>query len=240
MSRTLHEGETSEVQVYLGGGDDRVTTPGRRTASRSGSWAGRAMTWWTTRRAAARGSAATAAPPSCSRDRALTSIAGSTARRRRPRTRPGSRRATGDATRSSLPGSPTAATSARSWALAADTRAFGFRKDPYASRHSLRAGWAFGEKHVPRRLPRRVPDREPRLVLGLVRLCLRRRDLPLLRLRQRDERRRRPAGRLLQGQAEPVRVHADPGAAVRPRLHALPRARRSSTARTRTWTTTRS
>ena len=26
-----------------------------------------------------------------------------------------------------------------------DTRAFGFRKDPYASRHLLRAGWAFGE-----------------------------------------------------------------------------------------------
>ena len=26
-----------------------------------------------------------------------------------------------------------------------DTRSFGFRKDPYASRHLLRAGWAFGE-----------------------------------------------------------------------------------------------
>ena len=30
--------------------------------------------------------------------------------------------------------------------VAADTKGFGFRKDPYSNRHSIRAGWAFGEQ----------------------------------------------------------------------------------------------
>ena len=30
--------------------------------------------------------------------------------------------------------------------IGVDTKAFGFRKDPYANRHVLRAGWAFGDK----------------------------------------------------------------------------------------------
>ena len=48
-------------------------------------------------------------------------------------------------------------------------RRFGFRKDPYASRHSPARGLGVRREHLPRRLPRGVPRENRSWYLGLVR-----------------------------------------------------------------------
>jgi hypothetical protein len=146
VSRTLHEGETSEVQVFLAGGDDRVSTLGKangielRVVGGSGQDVVDDTKGGGTRLSSDGGSAELVAGPGSHLDR---------------------RRYTPPPPPEKAPWIPP-----RDWGrdtffspwlaygtdlgafvgLAADTRAFGFRKDPYASRHSLRAGWAFGEK----------------------------------------------------------------------------------------------
>jgi hypothetical protein len=146
VSRTLHDGETSEVQVYLAGGDDRVSTLGNangivlRVVGGSGRDVVDDAKGGGTRLSSDGGPAELVAGPGSHLDR---------------------KKYTPPPPPEKAPWIPP-----RDWGrdtffspwlaygsdlgafvgLAADTRAFGFRKDPYASRHSLRAGWAFGEK----------------------------------------------------------------------------------------------
>ena len=143
--RTLHGRETGEVHIYLGGGDDRVTTLGRPNGIdvRVIGGGGRSIVDDTkggrTRFSDDGGFGDLLAGPGSRLDR----------RKYVPPPPP-------EETPWMPPRDWGRDTFFRPWlyygsdigglvGAVADTKTFGFRKDPYASRHTLRAGWAFGE-----------------------------------------------------------------------------------------------
>jgi len=144
-SRTLHRGETREVQIYLGGGDDRVFSKGQANGLEVRVIGGRG-------RDVVDDSKGGGTHFSDDADAEL--VAG-----------PGSH-VDGGTYEPPPPPEKAPWIPPRDWGrdtfylpwlsygsdlgvflgAGIDTQAFGFRKDPYASRHVLRAGWAFGEK----------------------------------------------------------------------------------------------
>ena len=146
VSRTLHAGETSEVQLYLGGGDDRLRTLGEPNdiTLRVVGGAGRDVVddskGGGTRFSSDGGPGELVAGP------------GSRLDRRKYEAPPPPENAPWIPPRDwgrdtfFLPWLAYGSDLGAFVGLSMDTQAFGFRKDPYASRHSLRAGWAFGEK----------------------------------------------------------------------------------------------
>ena len=181
FDRALHAKETAEVQVYLGGGDDRVQTtgkgndilvrvigtagqsvadghPGRRHAlqqqrrAREAPGRSRLAPRRSQVRAASPARGHAVDPPAQLGPRHLLLAVARVRQRPRPLRRRG-----GGHEGLWLPQGPVREPSH-------DPRRLGLRRAV-----------------VPRGLPRRVPDREPRLVLGLVRLRLGRRRVALLR-----------------------------------------------------------
>ena len=146
FDRTLHAKETAEVQVYLGGGDDRVQTTGKGNdiLVRVIGTAGQSVVDDThgggTRFSSDGGPGKLLAGPGSHLD----------GRKYEP----------------PPPPEDTPWIRPRGWGrdsffspwllygsdlgffagVAADTKGFGFRKDPFANRHTIRAGWAFGEQ----------------------------------------------------------------------------------------------
>ena len=146
FDRTLHAKETAEVQVYLGGGNDRVQTTGKgndilvRVIGTAGQSVVDDTQGGDTRFSSDGGAGKLLAGPGSHLD----------GRKYEP----------------PPPPEDTPWIRPRGWGrdtffspwlaygsdlglfvgVAADTKGFGFRKDPYSNRHSIRAGWAFGEQ----------------------------------------------------------------------------------------------
>ncbi len=146
FDRTLHAKETAEVQVYLGGGNDRVQTTGKgndilvRVIGTAGQSVVDDTQGGGTRFSSDGGPGKLLAGPGSHLD----------GRKYEP----------------PPPPEDTPWIRPRDWGrdtffspwlsygsdlglfvgVAADTKGFGFRKDPYANRHTIRAGWAFGEQ----------------------------------------------------------------------------------------------
>ena len=142
--RTLHKGETQEVQIYLRGGNDRVVTLGKPNGIevRVIGGSGHAVvddTQGGGTRLSDSGSGELIAGPGSHTDRKIYLPP------KPPKNAPWiPPRDWGHNTFFT----PWVSYSSDIGALvgaAVDTQAFGFRKDPYGSRHILRAGWAFGE-----------------------------------------------------------------------------------------------
>ena len=143
--RTLHKGETGEVQIYLGGGDDRVTTLGKSNGIevRVIGGPGRDVVDDTkgggTRFSSDGGSGE------------LLAGSGSRLDRRKYTPPPPPEKAPWIPPRDwgrdtfFMPWLSYGSDIGALVGVVGDTHSFGFRKDPYASRHILRAGWAFGE-----------------------------------------------------------------------------------------------
>ena len=143
--RTLQKDETGEVQIYLGGGDDRVTTLGKSNGIevRVIGGPGRDVVDDTkgggTRFSADGDSGELVAGP------------GSRLDRRKYLPPPPPEKAPWIPPRDwgrdtfFMPWLSYGSDIGALVGVVGDTQSFGFRKDPYASRHILRAGWAFGE-----------------------------------------------------------------------------------------------
>ena len=143
--RTLHAGETDEVQIYLGGGEDRVTTLGKPNGIDV--------------RVIGEGAASVVDDTKGGRTR-LSTDGGPGELLAGPGSHLDGRTYLPPPVPADAPWLPP-----RDWGrdtfvtpwlyygsdigaltgAVLDLKTYGFRKDPYASRHTIRAGWAFGE-----------------------------------------------------------------------------------------------
>ena len=104
-----------------------------------------------------------------------------------------------------------------------DHRTHGFRKDPYASRHTLRAGWAFGESTLRADYRAEFRAENRGWYWGWYGYASGTEASHYFGLGNETSDGGDPAVRLLQGTAEPVLVHAIRGAARLPQRHVLRR-----------------
>ena len=223
FDRTLHAKETAEVQVYLGGGDDRVQTTGKANdiLVRVIGGAGQAVVDDTqggdTRFSSDAGPGKLLAGPGSHVD----------GRKYEPPPPPQNApwippRGWGRDTFSS-PWLSYGTDLGLFVGVAVDTKGFGFRKDPYANRHTIRAGWAFGEQsfRADYRAEFRVENR--RWYWGWYGYASGVDASRYFGFGNETSDARRSKQRLLQDQAQRVRVHALAGAPARERPHVLPR-----------------
>jgi len=143
--RTLHRGETREVQIYLGGGNDRVVTAGRANGIELRVIGGQGHD-------RVDDSEGGGTRFSDDGDAELVPGRGSHLDRRTYEPPPPPEKAPWIPPRDwgrdtfYVPWLSYSSDLGAFVGAGIDTQAFGFRKDPYSSRHVLRAGWAFGEK----------------------------------------------------------------------------------------------
>lgn len=147
VHRTLHRNETQEVQIYLGGGDDKVVTLGKpggiglRVIAGPGHDVVDDTKGGGTRFYEAGNGELEAGPDSKLSDKPYTPPP-------TPKNAPWVPPRDWGRDTFFVPWLSYGSDLGVFTGVGIDTQAFGFRKDPYANRHVLRAGWSFGESTV--------------------------------------------------------------------------------------------